>query len=177
MPDPLMRPIVTNEDLKKLVGVPERWATIDWVEICLGENENFFGSSLIPATTIYDILRDCCENEYKDEEDHSVYVSGKIIIERKGVPLLMLRRPKKRDRNGVEFVYAEVKIIPTPENVNLFSVMANEGFGMWIDVYNGVCDFIYDHLGIFPKEQLERMKLTRLKLIKSEEPTDLEPLP
>lgn len=176
MPDPLMRPIVTNEDLKKLVGVPERWATIDWVEICLGENENFFGSSLIPATTIYDILHDCCENEYKDEKDHSVYVSGKILIERKGVPLLMLRRPKKRDRNGVEFVYAEAKIIPTPENVNLFAVMANEGFGMKIDVYNGVCDFIYDHLGIFPKEQLESMELTRLNLVKSEEATDLEPL-
>ena len=172
MPDPLMRPMVTNEDLKKLVGVPNRWATIDWIEICLGENENSFCSSLLPATTIYSILHDCCENEYKDEEDHSVYVSGKIIIERKGVPLLMLRRPKKRDRNGVEFVYAEAKIIPTPENVNLFTAMANEGFGMKIDVYNGVCDFIYDHLGIFPKEQLEEMKLTRLNLVNSEDPTE-----
>jgi hypothetical protein len=171
MSDLLMRPIVTNEDMKKLVGVPDRWATIDWVEICLGENENFFGSSLLPATTIYDILNECCENEYKDEKDNSVYVSGKIIIERKGVPLLMLRRPKKRDRNGVEFVYAEAKIIPTPENVNLFTAMANEGFGMKIDVYNGVCDFLYDHLGIFPKEQLESMELTRLNLVKREEAT------
>lgn len=173
MPDPLMRPMVTNQDLKNLVGVPNRWATIDWVEICLGENENFFGSS----TTIFDILHECCENEYSDEKDRSIYVSGKIIIERKGVPLLMLRRPAKRDRNGVEFVYAEAKIIPTPENVNLFNAMANEGFGMKIDVYNEVCDFIYDHLGIFDKDQLERMKLTRLNLVKSKEPTDLEPLP
>lgn len=171
MPDPLMRPIVTNQDLKNLVGVPNRWATIDWVEICLGENENFFGSSLLPATTVYDVLHDCCENEYKDEKDHSIYVSGKIIIERKGVPLLMIRRPEKRDRNGVEFVFASAKIIPTPENVNLFTAMANEGFGMKIDVYNCVCDFCYDHLGIFDKEQLEGMKLTRRNLVKREEAT------
>ena len=163
MHDPLMRPIVTNQDLKNMVGVPNRLATIDWVEICLGENENFFGSSLLPATTVYDVLHDCCENEYKDEKDHSIYVSGKIIIERKGVPLLMIRRPEKRERNGVEFVYAEAKIIPTPENVNLFGVMANEGFGMRIDVYNGVCDFCYDHLGIFDEEQLNSMKLKRLR--------------
>lgn len=162
MPDPLMRPMVTNQDLKNLVGVPNRWATIDWVEICLGENENFFASSLSPATTIYSVLRECCENEYKDEKDHSVYVSGKTIIERKGVPLLMIRRPAKRDRNGVEFVFAEAKIIPTQENVNLFCAMANEGFGMKIDVYNGVCEFYYDHLGIFDKEQLEGMKLDHL---------------
>lgn len=174
MHDPLMRPMVTNEDLKKLVGVSERWATIDWVEICLGENENSLELSLIPPTTIYDILHECCENEYKDEKDNSVYVSGKIIIERKGAPILMLRHPKKRDRNSVEFVYAEGKIIPTQENINLFTSMANEGFGMKIDVYNGVCDFEYDHLGIFPKEQLERMKLTRLNLIKGVEPTDME---
>lgn len=170
MPDPLMRPIVTNQDLKNLVGVPNRWATIDWVEICLGENENYFGSSLLPATTIYSILNECCECEYIDEKDHSVYVSGKIIIERKGVPLLMLRRPAKRDHNGVEFVYAEAKIIPTPENVNLFTAMANEGFGMKIDVYNGVCDFLYDYLGIFDKEQLEEMKLTRMNIVKRELP-------
>ena len=161
MSDHLMRPAVTNKDLKKMIGVPERWATIDWVEICLGENEKYFVSS-----ALYDIPRECCENEYTDEEDHSVFVGGKIIIERKGVPLLMLRRPKKRDRSGVSFVYADAKIIPTPENINLFTAMANEGFGMKIDVYNGVCDFEYDHLGIFPDEQLEAMKLTQLKLIK-----------
>lgn len=170
MHDPLIRPMVTNEDLKKLVGVPDRWATIDWVEICLGENENFFGSSLVPSTTIYDILRECCENEYLDEKDHSVYVGGKILIERKGVPLLMLRRPEKRDRNGAEFVFVDAKIIPTPENINLFTAMANEGFGMKIDVYNGVCDFLYDHLGIFSKKQLEEMKLTRMNIVKRELP-------
>lgn len=158
MPDPLMRPTVTNEDLKKLVGVRDQCARIDWVEICLDENERLFDSS-----TIFDILHDCCENEYKDEEDRSVYVSGRIIIERKGVPLLILRQPHKRDHDGVEFVYAEAKIIATPENVNLLNTMAKEGFGMKIDVYNGVCDFLYDHLGIFPKEQLNSMKLVRLR--------------
>jgi len=172
MPDALRRPTVTNEDLKKMVGAPERWATIDWVEICLGENEKFFVD-----TTIYEILHECCDKEYKDENDNSVYVNGKIIIERKGEPLLMLRRPVKRDRNGVEFVYAEAKIIQTPKNVNLFDVMANEGFGMKIDVYSGVCDFHYDHLGIFPKDQLERMKLTKLCIVPvNDEPTDTEPV-
>lgn len=174
MADALMRPTVTNEDMKKLVGVPDRWATIDWVEICLGENEKY--EKFLVDATIYEILHECCENEYKDDQDHSVYVQGKIIIEHKGIPVLMLRRPKKRDRNGVEFVFAEAKIISTPENVNLFNAMANEGFGMNIDVYNSVCDFSYDHLGIFPKRQLEDMNLTRLILVKSEEPTDTEPV-
>ena len=41
---------------------------------------------------------------------------------------------------------------------------------MKIDVYNGVCDFLYDHLGIFDKEQLEEMKLTRMNIVKRELP-------
>lgn len=167
MPDPLMRPIVTNQDLKNMVGVPNRWATIDWVEICLGENENFFGSSLLPATTVYDVLHDCCENEYKDEKDHSIYVSGKIIIERKGVPLLMIRRPEKREHNGVEFVYAEVKVIPTQENIELLTAMANEGFGIGLSLtgsFSGT--FQYDHLHIWDNDP-GQLKSTKAKVIKN----------
>jgi hypothetical protein len=110
--------------------------------------------------------------EYITTEDNNYWIQGKMILEVNGKPMFFVRRPElvkgpddKEEWSGT--IYAEVKVIPTKENIELLTAMANEGFGIGISLagsFSGT--FVYDHLQIW-NDDPGQLKSTKAKVIKN----------
>lgn len=110
--------------------------------------------------------------EYLTTEDHHYWILGKMILEVNGKPMFFVRRPELvKDKDEKEewegTIYAEVKVIPTQENIELLTAMANEGFGIALSLtgsFSGT--FQYDHLHIWDDDP-GQLKSTKAKVIQN----------
>jgi hypothetical protein len=135
-----------------------------WVKVSFGSNYMYYGGG-----TAFDSLKDM-DAEYLTTEDHHYWILGKMILEVNGRPMFFVRRPElvkgtddKEEWQGT--IYAEVKLIPTQENMQLLTAMANEGFGIAIsmtDAFTGT--FQYDHLHIWDNDP-GQMKSTKARVV------------
>lgn len=170
MLDNLFRPLITNEILNDLLKACESEQNKPdelWVKVSLGLNYMIFGGG-----TAFDSLKGM-DAEYLTTEDHHYWILGKMILEVNGKPMFFVRRPELvRDKDEKEewqgTIYAEVKVIPTQENIELLTSMANEGFGIAISLTGCSLSgtFQYDHLHIWD-DDLGQMKMTKAKVVKN----------
>ena len=159
MLDNLFRPLITNKTLKEILKTREgRWISEKeknkpdelWVKVSLGSNYKHFR---LGGETAFDSLKEM-DAEYLTTEDNHYCVLGKTVLEVNGKPMFFVRRPELvRDKEEKEewqgTIYAEVKVIPTQENIELLTAMANEGFGIAITLTGSLSGtFQYDHLHI-----------------------------
>lgn len=175
MLDNLFRPLITNKMLKEMLETLDcRWVSEKeaekpedfWVKVSLGSNLMYYGGG-----TSYDALKEM-DAEYLTTEDHHYWILGKMILEVNGKPMFFVRRPElvkdpdeKEEWQGT--IYAEVKLIPTQENIELLTAMANEGFGIGISLTGLLSGtFQYDHLHIWDDDP-GQMKSTKAKVIKN----------
>jgi hypothetical protein len=172
MLDNLFRPLITNKILKDLLNVCEKEQNKPdelWVKVSLGSNIMYYGG--IGGETAFDSLKGM-DAEYLTTEDQHYWILGKQILEVNGKPMFFVRRPELvKDPDGKEewqgTIYAEVKIIPTRENIELLTAMANEGFGISLSLtgsFSGT--FEYDHLHIWDNDP-GQLKSTKAKVIKN----------
>lgn len=178
MLDNLFRPLINNKTLKELLKTREvRWICEKeaekpkdfWVKVSFGSNYNYYSG--LGGGTAFDSLKQM-DAEYLTTEDNHYWIQGKRILEVNGKPMLFVRRPElvkgpddKEEWSGT--IYAEVKVIPTQENIELLTAMANEGFGIAITLtgsFSGT--FQYDHLHIWDDDP-GQMKSTKGKVIKN----------
>jgi hypothetical protein len=169
MLDNLFRPLITNKILNDLLKVCESEQSKPeelWVKVSLGSNYMIFGGG-----TAFDSLKQM-DAEYLTTEDNHYWILGRAILEVNGKPMFFVRRPElvkgpddKEEWQGT--IYAEVKVIPTKENIELLTAMANEGFGIALLLtgsFSGT--FQYDHLHIWDNDP-GQMKSTKAKVIKN----------
>jgi len=174
MLDNLFRPLITNKMLKELLKTRDgRWVCDRsdelWVKVSLGSNYMYYG--VIGGGSAFDALKSM-DAEYITTENNNYWIQGKMILEVNGKPMFFVRRPElvkgpddKAEGSGT--IYAEVKVIPTQENVDLLTAMANEGFGIAITLtgsFSGT--FQYDHLHIWDDDP-GQMKMTKAKVVKN----------
>jgi hypothetical protein len=172
MLDNLFRPLITNKILNDLLKVCESEQSKPdelWVKVSLGSNYMYYGA--VGGGTAFDSLKGM-DSEYLTTEDHHYWILGKMILEVNGKPMFFVRRPElvkgpddKEEWQGT--IYAELKLIPTKENIDLLTAMANEGFGIALSLtgsFSGA--FMYDHLHIWDDDP-GQMKMTKAKVIKN----------
>jgi hypothetical protein len=172
MLDNLFRPIITNKILKDILKTCENEENKPedfWVKVSLGSNYMYYGG--YAGGTTFDSLKEM-DAEYLTTEDQHYWILGKMIFEVNGKPMFFVRRPElvkgpddKEEWSGT--IYAEVKVIPTKENIELLTAMANEGFGIGISLagsFSGT--FVYDHLQIW-NDDPGQLKSTKAKVIKN----------
>lgn len=164
MLDNLFRPLINNKMLKEILETHELW-----VKVSFGSNYMCYGGP--GEETAFDAFKDM-EAEYITTEDQHYWVLGKRIIEVNGKPMFFLRRPElvkgpddKEEWSGT--IYAEVKVIPTQENIELLRAMANEGFGIALSLTGSLSGmFMYDHLQIW-NDDPGQLKMTKARVIKN----------
>jgi hypothetical protein len=86
--------------------------------------------------------------------------------------MFFVRRPElvkdpdeKEEWQGT--IYAEVKVIPTKENIDLLNAMADEGFGIALTLIGSFSGtFQYDHLHIWDNDP-GQLKMTKAKVVKN----------
>lgn len=178
MLDNLFRPLITSKMLKEILETRDcRWVSEKeaekpedfWVKVSFGSNYMYYGG--FGGGTAFDSLKGM-DAEYLTTEDHHYWILGKMILEVNGKPMFFVRRPElvrgpddKEEWSGT--IYAEVKLIPTQENIELLTAMANEGFGIALTLtgsFSGT--FQYDHLHIWDDDP-GQMKMTKAKVIKN----------
>ena len=177
MLDNLFRPLITNKTLKMILKhcdcnwLSEKEQTDPedfWVKVSFGSNYMYYGFG---GGTAFDSLKQM-DAEYLTTEDNRYCVLGKLILEVNGKPMFFVRKPElvKGPADKDEWcgtIYAEVKVIPTRENIELLTAMANEGFGIAVSLtgsFSGT--FQYDHLHIWDDDP-GQMKRTKAKVIKN----------
>lgn len=178
MLDNLFRPLITSKMLKEILETREgRWVCEKdqnhsdelWVKVSFGSNYMYYGG--FGGGTVFDSLKGM-DAEYLTTEDHRYWILGKMILEVAGKPMFFVRRPELvRDKDEKEewqgTIYAEVKVIPTQENIELLTAMANEGFGIALSLTGSFSGkFQYDHLHIWDDDP-GQLKSTKAKVIKN----------
>lgn len=178
MLDNLFRPLITNKILKEILETRnDRWVAEKeaakpesvWVKVSFGSNYMYYGG--FGGGTAFDSLKEM-DGEYLTTEDNHYWILGKMILEVGGKPMFFVRRPElvkgpddKEEWSGT--IYAEVKLIPTQENIELLSAMANEGFGIGLSLTGSFAGtFLYDHLHIWDDDP-GQMKSTKGRVIKN----------
>ena len=175
MLDNLFRPLITSKMLKEILEKRDcRWVSEKeaekpedfWVKVSFGSNYMCFGGG-----TAFDELKGM-NAEYLTTEDHHYLILGKMILEVNGKPMFFVRRPElvrnqdeKEEWQGT--IYAEVKVIPTQENIELLTAMANESFGIALSLtgsFSGT--FQYDHLHIWDNDP-GQLKSTKARVVKN----------
>lgn len=178
MLDNLFRPLITSKMLKEILETREgRWVCEKdqnnsdelWVKVSFGSNYMYYGG--FGGGTAFDALKEM-DAEYLTTENNHYLILGKMILEVNGKPMFFVRRPElvkgpddKEEWSGT--IYAEVKVIPTQENIELLTAMANEGFGIALSLtgsFSGT--FQYDHLHIWDDDP-GQLKSTKAKVIKN----------
>ena len=178
MLDNLFRPLINNKMLHEILKTRDgRWLTEKeakktdelWVKVSFGSNYMYYGG--FGGGTAFDSLK-AMDAEYLTTEDQRYWILGKMILEVNGKPMFFVRRPElvkgpddKEEWSGT--IYAEVKLIPTQENIELLTAMANEGFGIALTLtgsFSGT--FQYDHLHIWDNDP-GQLKSTKAKVIKN----------
>lgn len=179
MLDNLFRPIITSKMLKEILDTRDsRWVAEKeaekpdelWVKVSLGSNIMYYGG--FGGGTSFDALKEM-DAEYLTTEDNRYWILGKTILEVNGKPMFFVRKPElvkgqddKEEWSGT--IYAEVKVIPTQENIDLLTAMANEGFGIGISLTGSLSGtFMYDHLHIWDDDP-GQMKMTKARVIKNQ---------
>lgn len=178
MLDNLFRPLITSKMLKEILKTREgRWICEKelnkpdelWVKVSLGSNYMYYGG--LGGGSAFDALKSM-DAEYITTENNNYWILGKMILEVNGKPMFFVRSPELvKDKDEKEewqgTIYAEVKVIPTQENIELLTAMANEGFGIAIRLtgsFSGT--FQYDHLHIWDDDP-GQMKSTKAKVVKN----------
>ena len=176
MLDNLFRPLINNKILKEILDTRDSRSVSEkesekpeelWVKVSFGSNYKYYSG--LGGETAFDSLKGM-DAEYLTTEDHHYWILGRTILEVNGKPMFFVRRPElvkgpddKDEWQGT--VYAEVKIIPTQENIELLTAMANEGFGIALSMtgsFSGT--FQYDHLHIW-NDDPGQLKSTKAKVI------------
>lgn len=179
MLDNLFRPLITNKILKEILENRDcRWVSEKeaaqpedfWEKISFGSNYMYYGGCGGGGTS-FEALK-AMDAEYLTTEDNHYWILGRRILEVNGKPMFFVRRPElvkgpddKEEWQGT--IYAEVKIIPTQENIELLTAMANEGFGIAVTLTGDLSGtFQYDHLHIWDDDP-DQIKKTKAKVIKN----------
>ena len=175
MLDNLFRPLINNKMLKEILKSSEGRLNGEkeldkpdelWIKVSFGSNYMYYGEG-----TAFDDLKGM-DAEYLTTEDHHYWVLGKTIIEVNCKPMFFLRRPElvkgtddKEEWQGT--IYAEVKLIPTQENMQILNAMAKEGFGIAISMHGSLSGtFEYDHLSIW-NDDPGQLKSTKARVIQN----------